>query len=436
MERPAPPGPDLVLGQAEGQLRDGLERILRAGQARSGWALLVLHLSRLAHPRPHHRRVTAALLDNTAERCSGQLFGLANGDLALLFRPPDEGAAVLALIHTLFGAETRQVPRLYDLWPLPDAASATRQYLRDAMAEPPAPVPAPQAGTALTADRLLRTAPLPALLMRQTAVHLRSGQLPRILPLFRAITLDTRLAATARRNQDDPDAPGPDELVARLEQRMLAMARESLRSDDPVAGGLTVPLHLKLTPAGVMSEGFARFAAACVRHPAMTVAVELPLAAAFRSPAAFVMARERLRLTGMRFVLDHVSPSALLTIHPTALDPQWIKLDWDRAVADAEPELGAAIARLGPDRVVLSGCETEAALVGGLGLGIQRFQGGFVDTMLAAERLRSCRVQRSCSLLQCSLRASTLFGADRAGCLNHPLLDAAMPGPDPSGAGP
>ena len=75
------------LGEACG----GPERLLleaarRAGRSPQGRMALVLHLSRLAPPgpRPHHRRIARAILDDTALRHDGQVFALGNNDMVLL----------------------------------------------------------------------------------------------------------------------------------------------------------------------------------------------------------------------------------------------------------------------------------------------------------------------------------------------------------------
>ena len=394
------------------QLRDALERILRSVGSRAGWALLVLRLSRLPAPGPlpHHRRVAAALLDEAAERCTGQLFGLANGDLALLFRPGDDGAGVLGLIASLFGADGAEVEPLRSLWRLPEEAEAAQAYVSEPAVLPPW---GPEAGADAERVTVAPDAPLAAVMVRGTAVRLRAEAGHPILPLFRevGVAAESGLQASA---------------AAGLEQRLLVEAREAMDTGHPMFAGPSVPLNLPLTPAGILSMGFAKLASvrAVSGRPML---VELPLSAAFADAGTFVLARERLRLTGMRFVLGGVSRRWMGLCRPEVLAPDLVKLAWEPALRGGAG-VAEALGRLGPQWTVLTGCDTEAAVAWGLENGVQRFQGGFVDTMLAVRRLRACPAGRGCSVGLCRGRAASLEPGVRGGCRNLALLDAAVTG--------
>jgi hypothetical protein len=77
--------------------------------------------------------------------------------------------------------------------------------------------------------------------------------------------------------------------------------------------------------------------------------------------------------------------------------------------------------------VVLHGADSEAAIGWGLAHGVTRFQGRYIDTMLAVERLRACASARHCTLDQCRERASATGASGRFGCRNLPLLDLGAP---------
>ncbi len=433
-----------AMHSAERQLLDALERVLRAG-SRPGWALLVLHLSTYGAdgPRPHHRRIAASLLDDTAERYTGQLFGLANGDLALLFRPPDEGAAALALIARLFGTGGPDPAGLYSLWPLPGGGAAAIAHVRargpDQLRTPGVPRHAPPEGTAPPPTHAgiraaVQAGSLARLLARQTAVRLLPGTARRITPLFREIGVAPPLLLPPP-GPEELDVPLPGSITAQLDRPTLDAARHALAGGGPIAAGLRVPLHLNQTVAAVLSQPFASFATAAAAVPGLRIGIEVPFNDLFADPTRFTLARERIRLAGMRFLLDHVTHQALLVSRPAMLGGMLgdapggagAKLAWTQAMAEAGPALAAAIGLLGPARIVLTDCDSEAAVVWGLGLGIQSFQGGFVDTMLAAERLRSCAAAARCTIGGCRDRAATLEGGLRAACTNPALLDAGLP---------
>lgn len=420
---------DVAINLVERQLLDGLERTLR-NKVRTGWALLILHLSRLpgAGPRPHHCRVAAALLNETAERYSGQSFALGDGDIALLFRPPDEGAATDALLAQLFKAEAPDISSLRSLWPLPAAAEealgAVRTRAEQQERKPPRPNgPAPRQA----AQPDLLAAPLPTLLTRQVAVRLQPGQAQRIVPAFREIGTAGPLLAKSPLADDGEHALLPEYVTARLDRRVLDAALLDLGARGPMTGALLVPLHLNLSIAGVMSEEFARFATGMQGAASLQVSIEVPLAEVVADPGTAILARERVRLAGMRFVLDEMTAQSMLASRPEVLDPYLVKLAWSPLVAQAGLDLPATVARVGARRMVLYGCETESALLWALGVGIRLVQGSFVDTMLAAERLRLCPAANACTIGLCRDRAATLDGVGRAGCRNPALLDRAAP---------
>src|ERR1019366_417693 len=74
-----------ALAGSERQLLDAAQRLARRPQ---GWTALALHLSRLRPPapRPHHRRIAQAMLQDAARRHDGQVHALRNGDIVLLCR--------------------------------------------------------------------------------------------------------------------------------------------------------------------------------------------------------------------------------------------------------------------------------------------------------------------------------------------------------------
>ena len=433
---------------------DGVERILRAPEGRlTGSALLALHLSAIPTPgaRPHHRRVAATVLGDAASRSNGQLFALKNGDLALLFRPTDQGSTLSHVLARLFAADMPDIDRLRTLFPLPRAAVAALQYVRARVQEGDRAAPRPEhhTGTSELAavDAIVQAGALSDLMHRQTAVLVRptsphaspdpQGPPVTLIPLFREVTISTavleaRIALTAR-DAVSVSTADPflfNHLASRLDHRMLA----ELTLDVPRGGMLSLglgnaALHINMSVAGILSKAFAQFATACKDAIAagLRVGVEVPFVEAFADVRSFILARERLRLAGLATVLDGVSHNALVLSSPAVLAPALVKLNWSPAMHQAGPGLDAAVARLGPDRLLLHRVETGAALAWGLERGIMRFQGRYVDSMLAAERIRICPQSGACTLAQCAERASATGPAARTGCRNTTLLDRAAP---------
>lgn len=408
----------------ESQLLDSAQRALRAPKGRSA---LALHLSRLAPPapRPHHRRVAHALLAEAAFLQGGHVYPLRNGDMVLLCR--GELAPLAATCARLFHVDAPDPDRLLTAWALEEDGDGLVRYaasrVADAPAPPPPDVPAgPRAVDAVAA--LIGETALGDLVQRQSAVLLSPGGAVPIRPLFREITLsaaavEARLAV-AGQAQADPFLLR--HLAGRLDARVLAALLRAGGLDGPLAvrNGQGQALHLNLTLPGVSSAAFVELAAGC----SIPLGVEIALLDAVADPGGFRRVRDALRAAGVAVVLDDVSHHALAMTRPAVLDADLVKLCWHPALPHAG--LGAALERLRPERVVLQRADTEAAVAWGLAHGISRFQGQHVDNMLAAQRVRVCGEERTCTMRQCAERGSAAGPAGRAGCSNPALLDVGV----------
>lgn len=367
------------------------------------------------------------------------MFALPNGDMALLFRPSDGGAGVLGLIARLFKADVSDVSGLWSLWPLPAGMQPALGWLAERVTEgdraPPSPEPQSSTRAVAAMDTIVQTGALSDLMHRQTAILLRPGRAVAVVPLFREVAIST--AVLEARTMGAQAAADPflfSHLAARLDRRMLSVLRDDVPDGGLLSMGLgAAALHVNMTLAGILSAGFAAFASACPGALAsgLRIGVEVPFVEAFADIKSFILARERLRLAGLHLVLDGVSHHALALTSPGVLGPSLVKLNWSPAMmkTGVAPgvDLRAAVARLGPERIVLHRAESEAAIAWGLGHGITRFQGRHVDAMLAAERLRACPSAKGCTLRQCTERATATGPAGRAGCRNVALLDLGAP---------
>jgi hypothetical protein len=145
------------------------------------------------------------------------------------------------------------------------------------------------------------------------------------------------------------------------------------------------------------------------------VRIEVALVEACGDAAAFGHARGVLADAGLPLVLDGVSYLALLLAQPDALCPDLLKLDWSPVLPDLRSEerqqVAAALARIGPDRVVLHHADTEAALCWGMAQGLRRFQGRHVDAILAAGRILACPLAAGCTVRHCMERAAAVVPA-------------------------
>lgn len=419
---------------AERLLSDAVRRVTAPGFAPPGMAALAVRLATAPAPgpRPHHRRIARAILGEAVQQHGGQVFALGNGDLVLIAPAAMLRAAGRAekLPETLSRLLADIGTGLVSVWQLPADRAPLLAYAADRLAESGRlHLPAPPREPALPADPPL----LPALLHRQTAVLLGAPNGRLLAPLFREIgATDIALKAQPGADTLDADPYLLRHLASEVEIRLLALLPGEIGRGGALDAGSGPKLHLNLSPAAVMGEAFARLAGLCAAAgPGLGVEISLVEAAA--DPAGLDAARRRLAAADIAFVLDGLSPHAMRLADPAALNPQLVKLDWSPALpsrpAAEQQALAAAITRLGPERIVLAGADSEAALQWGIARGLRRFQGRHVDAMLAASRIATCPGADRCMPRQCMERASATAAAGRAGCTNPALLDAGTAGP-------
>jgi hypothetical protein len=426
------------------RLRDAAERAARRPEGRIG---LVLHLSRFPPPapRPHHRRVARALLEDAAQRYEGQVFALRNGDLALI---GSICAPVLALPEILGRLLRGVVPDpagMVSLWPLAQKSAELLNYAAERLADRAAAVPDPKheatpvsplaIGTVLAAldrgDPPAGTAPRWTL-RRWIAMLPGYGTADAELrPIFQEIGF------AALPHSDDGAGIAQDSCLAahlagELDGRLLALltaARGSGGVLDVTAPG-RVPALLALTPATMAGADFAALAR-CAHAAGRPLAVAVGFADACADTAAFAVARRLSAELGCRLVLDGVSGHALRLTRPWLLGTELLRLDWSPQLPALPPagqaQLGAALLAVGPSRIVLNHVGDEAALRWGLAHGIRRFQGSHVEAMLAAARLRACPDATACTLGQCAARGTATGPGGRRDCRRPVLLDAGAP---------
>ena len=415
-------------GGMDAQLQHAAARDARGGLQR---AALALHLSQLVPPapRPHHRRIARAMLDDAAQAHAGQVFTRPNGDLVLLGGL--EGAAgARDTLAQVFRVDTPRIDQLLSLWALPHDSIGFETYLARAVEGHPAREDPRAAQGAVTAMQALAGATrLTDLIRRQTGVRMAPGGFS---PIYRELSfslaaLDARASAAG---SAQADAYLFRHLAGELDRRMMDLLAHELAR----AGGMPPgpPLHVNLTLGAILSPAFPRLAAAAAAASTV-LGVEVALMDAVADPMAFGAARMALRAHGCALVLDMIGHPALLLARPEALEPDLVKLDWAPAMATLAPRdqrlLAESVGRIGAGRLVLHRVETEAALAWAAALGVTRFQGRHIDAMLAATRLARCPHASFCTLRQCSDRAAATGAAGRAGCRDTARLDSAEPSP-------
>jgi hypothetical protein len=107
------------------------------------------------------------------------------------------------------------------------------------------------------------------------------------------------------------------------------------------------------------------------------------LADAVAAPAAFAAARARFAADGQRMLISCPGVETLGLLAGVAAPQDLVSLSAAAAIA-AERSAPGTIPALGPARILLGGCRSEADIAFGLGHGIGLFEGSVVETLLAA----------------------------------------------------
>ena len=298
-------------GVGEAHLQHALERDIRAGQER---AVLAIHLSKLLAPgpRPHHRRIAKAIMDEAAQSSAGQVFVRANADVVLLCDPAGT-ARVQDTLARLFRAEALDTEHLLSAWVLPQDSFALEEYLsRTAAATTLLEDPSASLGAIGAMDTLLASVRLTDFSRRQLAVQVTQADM---IPLYRELTVSMEVvdarSPVAGAVQADPYLFR--HLTSQLDPRMMellahGMGRPGLMAHTPMP-------HLNLSVRAILSPGFLHLAemaeAASVR-----LGVEVAMVEACADPLAFGAARMVLRAHGCVVVLDGITHQGLLVSRP------------------------------------------------------------------------------------------------------------------------
>jgi hypothetical protein len=389
-----PPPADTPAGPAA----DAIRRALRGPPGRVAL--------RLAAPRgAAQRRVALALLDDAGRAQGGALLETAAGDLLLTQAGPADAARVEALLQRLLGTAPERHP-------LPDALPALLALPGLVPARPrPPPAPSP-AGIEALAD----AAPLPALLRRAGVLHIAPGQTRRLA------LLRLRLPAAAIAPHLGPAADDPDLLrhaADRLRARLPALLADTAGREALLGLAAPVPLLLDLPrhalPDPPAPEGDPP------GPPALFATLCLPEALA----EGLAARRAALRHAGWGLAVRGLDAEALALLAPEALPADLILLRWSAALAGRAA--AAALRRTDPARLVLEGCDAPEALEWGLGHGIARFAGPWIDAVMAATRMAGCAHAAGCTRAQCADRAAAATARGRAGCADPARIGALVP---------
>lgn len=365
-----------------------------------------VHL-RLSGLRPEHRaafqkRLVLESLQLGIERHKGRVYQIFSGDLVLILFGADEAAAnaMCGAVRRLFAtdpisdtARASEIGRLTETYPLKAELDAFKQLAARLAADAKADREAADAGEiprpsepfeARHVPQMINAlggADLGEMVRRQAICAMVGCNPPQPVILELAVDFD-RLGAQLLPNVN-LDANrwyrrALDDLV--LERLLAWFGKENFSG-----GSNTVSIDVSL--ASLMSDTFLDFDRSTSEQWRNRLIFELQEADLFADLGAATFLRDYLQARGYRLAIDGVNHLTLPMIDRKWLNIDFLKLRWGpdyetEIVGQQRKALAKAIERSGHASVILYDCVSARAVSVGQELGINLFQGPYIESLL------------------------------------------------------
>jgi hypothetical protein len=384
-----------------------LDHVLRLQRRPGGRKALHLHLSRLQrlNRRPAYLLAAASMFDAAVRTYQGHLFRLSSGDIVFIGQdvPDAEFSALVEKVRALFDEDTLVHAKsvagtdpLFSQFDLSDDYPRFRGHVEQTVAaaeaaQAPQPqrqapqAPPPRAVRPSEIQHIqdaLMQADLSGIVRRQPVCALVPGAPPQ--PVWHEVYVSVSdLAGLV--------APGVDlagtrwlfqHLTETLDKRVLSLLPRW--TDAVLEGRLSINLNLST----VLSPAFHAFDSALKIGTRGSYLIELQAFDALADAGEFAVARAFLRERGYGVCLDGLSQVSATMVNMARFEADFLKLTWKRQMLDATDERHAALAQslktMGTQRAVLCRCDMPVGVEYGRSLGINLYQGRYIDQLLAA----------------------------------------------------
>lgn len=391
--------------------------IRRLEHHRQGREMVHLHLSRLRpfNRREHHIRVAADAFEGMVKELLGQIFVFENSDIIFVFKTEAMGQveASIEKVKFLFGddpllseeeADGHGFSSWYDVDQDYDHVVAMARKLvedeknasqggnvaQDVKALLMAKQDQGERMTPRTLDRVieaLKLADLTNMVRRQYVCTVDGPQLvptPQFSELFISIA---DLRETLLPGVNLTSSPWLfQHLTETLDRRVLSLLSKTEERD------ITGDISINLNVATLLSTEFVRFDENVIAAMRGNIVLELQQLDIFSDLNAYLFAREYVKERGYRICIDGVNYKTLPFIDRERLEADLIKFIWHPDIIHGGHDLTNNVRRqimlTGPDKVIMSRCDTEESIVFGRDNGIKLFQGRHVEALIAEEGRR------------------------------------------------
>jgi len=390
--------------QAEERL---LEQLNRVETSSHGYYSVHIHLSQLKHSnrQPHFINIAARAFDTIIDDFDATFYQLSNKDLVLICHevPVDELDTVIDKVRGLFNEDPLTIVDSEDF----EDRLATWHDL--SVTEEFASFYSIIAEIAVEAERL-----------REEAKRLQNEQAEKGEPLtpFNLAEISKKLMAVRIGDMMQEQicllvrTGGGGEIVFREKYFSMNMLRKRIAPDTNLFSSpwlfqflsesldkrllnvfceqdlepLVDNISLNLNIATVLSKDFQKFH----RHmdgQASKMIIEMQIIDILSDLKSFGYARDLLQERGYRVLVDGLSPVTLRFLMPATLKSDFVKISWVSESEDEEEnaknlaEITETVHQTGREGVILARVDTEKAVKWGLGIGVSRFQGFFIDKL-------------------------------------------------------
>ena len=393
-----------------------LDYVHRLDSHKAGRRAVHVHLSALQayNRREHHVRIAANTFEPLVKMHEGQLFVLKNSDLFFIYKSASQSDVETSLLklrflfsddplmgdevqaagannafHTYYDAEkdypkilaiARAMVHAGDDTPAQEETGNSKTLLqkRQEKGEPLTPRLLGRVIQSLQrADlsNMVRRQFICALIGKATPQPLFSELFISIADLRETLMPGVNLSASKWLFQH---------LTETLDRRVLAMLSKT--NDKSITGEISVNLNVST----LLSPEFIQFDDSLNAAMRGSVVVELQKVDIFSDLNAFLFARDFAKERGYRICIDGLTHETMPFVNREKLGADMVKLVWQN---DIEANVGPKrIRRLVKDmqaaRVILCRCDTEASITFGQSVGINMFQGRYIENLIAEETRR------------------------------------------------
>lgn len=393
------------------QERQLLDLLRRLAKHRHGRRAIHIHLSQLRaySLRGEQVRIAVHFFESLVIHIGGALFALGNSDLVFVWKSAKVDAIDEAVtrLRTLFsedplaqGDEEHQRSRFcswYDLETRYHDLLSVAERLHDAelkrtrrlaaLTETARKAQQPLVKLQpVSADRMCQLvdriahADLSSMMRRQPICAITRNEAPKVM--FRELYISIE-------DLRDSVMPGHDiagdrwlfqHLTKTLDDRMLQLLIKN--DDSQISKAFSVNFNVNT----LLSERFVDFDRRLRAATRCTVIFELQVLDILSDLRAYYFARDFVRERGYRICLDGVTDMMLPSLDLDRFGVDFLKLMWsEETLGNARPErlaeLRETVQRLGRARTILARCDSPDAIGIGQSLGINLFQGRYIDDL-------------------------------------------------------